>query len=58
MRLSHYPPDGNTDEKEFGAAEHKDYGFLTILAQIPKAGSKSARQVTKSSRCRREPTPS
>ena len=38
MRLFHYPPDSNTDEKEFGAAEHKDYGFLTILAQDAKGG--------------------
>jgi isopenicillin N synthase-like dioxygenase len=38
MRLFHYPPDSNVDEKEFGAAEHKDYGFLTILAQDHHGG--------------------
>ena len=38
MRLFHYPPDSNIDEKEFGAAEHKDYGFLTILAQDANGG--------------------
>jgi isopenicillin N synthase-like dioxygenase len=38
MRLFHYPPDSNVDEKEFGAAEHKDYGFITILAQDAHGG--------------------
>lgn len=38
MRLFHYPPNSNVDEKEFGAAEHKDYGFLTILAQDANGG--------------------
>ena len=38
MRLFHYPPDSNVGEKEFGAAEHKDYGFLTILAQDANGG--------------------
>lgn len=38
MRLFHYPPDSNVDDKEFGAAEHKDYGFLTILAQDANGG--------------------
>jgi isopenicillin N synthase-like dioxygenase len=38
MRLFHYPPDSNVDEREFGAAEHKDYGFLTILAQDALGG--------------------
>ena len=38
MRLFHYPPNSNVDEKEFGAAEHKDYGFLTILAQDHHGG--------------------
>jgi isopenicillin N synthase-like dioxygenase len=38
MRLFHYPPNGSVDEKEFGAAEHKDYGFLTILAQDANGG--------------------
>jgi isopenicillin N synthase-like dioxygenase len=33
MRLFHYPPNSNVAQNEFGAAEHKDYGFLTILAQ-------------------------
>ena len=38
MRLFHYPPDSNVAEKEFGAAEHQDYGFLTILAQDHNGG--------------------
>jgi isopenicillin N synthase-like dioxygenase len=38
MRLFHYPPDSNVAENEFGAAEHKDYGFLTILAQDSAGG--------------------
>src|SRR5262249_15232324 len=36
MRLFHYPPNSNVEQKEFGAAEHKDYGFLTLLAQDSK----------------------
>jgi isopenicillin N synthase-like dioxygenase len=38
MRLFHYPPDSNVAQNEYGAAEHKDYGFLTILAQDTKGG--------------------
>jgi len=38
MRLFHYPPNSNVAENEFGAAEHKDYGFLTILAQDTTGG--------------------
>ena len=38
MRLFHYPPDGNVADKEYGAAEHKDYGFVTILAQDANGG--------------------
>lgn len=38
MRLFHYPPNSNIEEKEFGAAEHKDYGFLTILSQDANGG--------------------
>ena len=38
MRLFHYPPGSNVAEKEFGAAEHKDYGFLTILSQDANGG--------------------
>jgi isopenicillin N synthase-like dioxygenase len=38
MRLFHYPPDSNVAQNEYGAAEHKDYGFLTILAQDSKGG--------------------
>jgi isopenicillin N synthase-like dioxygenase len=38
MRLFHYPPNSNVEQKEFGAAEHKDYGFLTILSQDSKGG--------------------
>jgi len=38
MRLFHYPPNSNVEQKEFGAAEHKDYGFLTLLAQDSKGG--------------------
>jgi isopenicillin N synthase-like dioxygenase len=38
MRLFHYPPNSNVARNEFGAAEHKDYGFLTILAQDSTGG--------------------
>jgi isopenicillin N synthase-like dioxygenase len=38
MRLFHYPPNSNVAQNEFGAAEHKDYGFLTILAQDSTGG--------------------
>jgi isopenicillin N synthase-like dioxygenase len=38
MRLFHYPPTTNVAQNEFGAAEHKDYGFLTILAQDSTGG--------------------
>jgi isopenicillin N synthase-like dioxygenase len=38
MRLFHYPPTTNVAQNEFGAAEHKDYGFLTILAQDATGG--------------------
>jgi isopenicillin N synthase-like dioxygenase len=38
MRLFHYPPNSNVARNEFGAAEHKDYGFLTILAQDATGG--------------------
>jgi isopenicillin N synthase-like dioxygenase len=38
MRLFHYPPNSNVAQNEYGAAEHKDYGFLTILAQDSKGG--------------------
>jgi isopenicillin N synthase-like dioxygenase len=38
MRLFHYPPNSNVAQNEFGAAEHKDYGFLTILAQDSAGG--------------------
>jgi isopenicillin N synthase-like dioxygenase len=38
MRLFHYPPNSNIADKEFGAAEHQDYGFLTILAQDANGG--------------------
>jgi isopenicillin N synthase-like dioxygenase len=38
MRLFHYPPDSDVAQNEFGAAEHKDYGFLTILAQDATGG--------------------
>jgi isopenicillin N synthase-like dioxygenase len=38
MRLFHYPPDSDVAHNEFGAAEHKDYGFLTILAQDARGG--------------------
>jgi isopenicillin N synthase-like dioxygenase len=33
MRLFHYPPESRVAEGEHGAAEHQDYGFLTVLAQ-------------------------
>jgi len=38
MRLFHYPTTTNVAQNEFGAAEHKDYGFLTILAQDSTGG--------------------
>ncbi|HEX9465393.1 MAG TPA: 2-oxoglutarate and iron-dependent oxygenase domain-containing protein [Alphaproteobacteria bacterium] len=38
MRLFHYPPNGNAEDREFGAAEHQDYGFLTFLAQDAMGG--------------------
>jgi isopenicillin N synthase-like dioxygenase len=38
MRLFHYPPNSDVAQKEVGAAEHKDYGFLTILAQDSTGG--------------------
>jgi isopenicillin N synthase-like dioxygenase len=38
MRLFHYPPNSDVAQNEFGAAEHKDYGFLTILAQDATGG--------------------
>jgi isopenicillin N synthase-like dioxygenase len=38
MRLFHYPPTTNVAQNEYGAAEHKDYGFLTILAQDSTGG--------------------
>jgi isopenicillin N synthase-like dioxygenase len=38
MRLFHYPPGGRLQEGEHGAAEHQDYGFLTILAQDAAGG--------------------
>jgi isopenicillin N synthase-like dioxygenase len=38
MRLFHYPPNSNLARNEYGAAEHKDYGFLTILAQDSSGG--------------------
>jgi isopenicillin N synthase-like dioxygenase len=38
MRLFHYPPGGRLQDGEHGAAEHQDYGFLTILAQDAAGG--------------------
>jgi isopenicillin N synthase-like dioxygenase len=38
MRLFHYPPHSDVAQNEYGAAEHKDYGFLTILAQDATGG--------------------
>jgi isopenicillin N synthase-like dioxygenase len=38
MRLFHYPPTVNVAQNEYGAAEHKDYGFLSILAQDATGG--------------------
>jgi isopenicillin N synthase-like dioxygenase len=38
MRLFHYPPGGRLQEGEHGAAEHQDFGFLTILAQDSAGG--------------------
>lgn len=38
MRLFHYPPNGRIEDREHGAAEHQDYGFLTLLAQDSAGG--------------------
>jgi isopenicillin N synthase-like dioxygenase len=38
MRLFHYPPSVRVAEGEYGAGEHQDYGFLTILAQDSLGG--------------------
>jgi isopenicillin N synthase-like dioxygenase len=38
MRLFHYPVGDDLEGREFGAAEHKDYGFLTILMQDTSGG--------------------
>ena len=38
MRLFHYPPNSRVAEGEHGAAEHQDYGFLTVLAQDTLGG--------------------
>lgn len=38
LRLFHYPPESRVAEGEYGAAEHTDYGLLTILAQDPLGG--------------------
>jgi isopenicillin N synthase-like dioxygenase len=33
LRLSHYPEQETTDERQFGVAPHTDTGFMTLLAQ-------------------------
>jgi isopenicillin N synthase-like dioxygenase len=38
MRLFHYPPNSRVADGEHGAAEHQDYGFLTVLAQDELGG--------------------
>ncbi len=38
LRLFHYPPESRVADGEYGAAEHTDYGLLTILAQDPLGG--------------------
>jgi isopenicillin N synthase-like dioxygenase len=38
MRLFHYPTGGRLQDGEHGAAEHTDYGFLTVLAQDAAGG--------------------
>lgn len=35
LKLLHYPPHISTDARRFGAAEHTDFGVLTILLQQP-----------------------
>jgi isopenicillin N synthase-like dioxygenase len=39
--MIHYPPQpgqAGTDEREFGASQHTDYGLLTLLSQDPIGG--------------------
>jgi isopenicillin N synthase-like dioxygenase len=55
MRLFHYPPNSNVAQNEFGAAEHKDYGFLTIWPRTPPADWKYARPQANSSSLRPVP---
>jgi isopenicillin N synthase-like dioxygenase len=38
LRLFHYPPESRVLDGEYGAAEHTDYGLLTILAQDSLGG--------------------
>lgn len=37
LKLLHYPPHTSTDVRQFGAAEHTDFGCVTLLLQQPGA---------------------
>lgn len=35
LKLLHYPPHTSTDTRQFGAAEHTEFGCITLLLQQP-----------------------